>query len=73
MKRVFTLDEVFCFAFLCACEYIDIAPLLLRTVLRWGGAQTTKIWFQYLQLDLPNMYSSLAVFSNSFANRVLLG
>lgn len=73
MKRVFTLDEVFCFVFLCGCVYIEIAPLLSRTVLRRGGAKSTKIWSQYSYLDLSNIYSSLAVFSNSLAKRVLLG
>ena len=43
MKRVFTLDEVFCFVFLCGYVYMEIAPLLSRTVLRRGGAKSTKI------------------------------
>lgn len=61
------------FSVLCECVYIDIAPLLSRTVLRRGGVKSTKIWSQYSYLDLSNIYSSLAVFSNSLANRVLLG
>ena len=43
MKRVFTLDEVFCFVFSYACVYIDIAPLLLHAVPHRGGVKSTKI------------------------------